>query len=102
MPKTLLDPRIGSSYKVDETAFQMALKTTKSRWEWLEEEHPPEQLSNEGTGYPGLPEPKKMINGDAKKDRLSRPEHQIFSLSMLGGGKVHGAAHPYGKLSVLG
>lgn len=97
MPKTLLDPRMGPSYKVNETAFQAALKTTKSRWECLEEKHSPEQLLMEGTGYPGLPEPKKTINGDANRDLLNRPEHEIFSLSMLGGGRVHGAAHPYGK-----
>lgn len=95
MPKTLLDPRMGPSYKLEETAFQVALKTKKSRWEWLEEK--PEQPSIEGAGYPGLPEAEKMTNGDAKKAQLSRPEHEIFNLSMLGGGRVHGAAHPYGK-----
>lgn len=97
MPKTLLDPRMGPSYKVNETAFQVALKTTKSRWEWLEEKYSPEQLSVEGAGYPGLPEPEKTIDDDVKKGLLGRPEHEIFSMSMLGGGRVHGTAHAYGK-----
>ena len=102
MPKALLNKVIGPSYKVNETAWQDALGTKKSRWDWLEEKVSPDDVSKGGAGYPGVPEPAKYISRaeDGKKGALvSRPEHQIFSLSMLGGGRVHGAAHPYGQSS---
>jgi len=103
MPKSLLDPQKGSSYQVDETAFQDALNTTKSRWDWLEEKITPEEIVSHEVavgspaGYPGVPEPRKYINGSMKDGSFPRPEHEIFTLSMQGGGKVHGAAHPYGQ-----
>ena len=101
-PKALLNKVIGPSYKVNETAWQDALGTKKSRWDWLEEKISPDDFSKGGAGYPGVPDPQEHINkvGDGKMGALvSRPEHQIFSLSMLGGGRVHGAAHPYGQCS---
>ena len=79
------------------------MNTTKSRWDWLEERITPEQFVNQTAavgntaGYPGVPEPRKYINGSIKDGSFPRPEHGIFNLSMLGGGKVHGAAHPYGE-----
>ena len=100
LPKTLLDKVKGPSYQVDETAWQDALGTTMSRWDWLEEKVSPDQLSKDGVGYPSVPQPEKFMNGSAdpaKKHVVSRPEHEIFNLSMLGGGRVHGAAHPYGQ-----
>lgn len=97
MPKALLDAGKGPSYRVDETAFQDALDTKKTRWEWLEEKVSPGDVCIGGAGYPGLPEPKKIVNGTTKGNLLSRPELEIFNLSMFGGGRVHGAAHPYGQ-----
>lgn len=98
MPKALLDAEKGHSYRVDETAFQEALNTKKTRWEWLEEKVLPGDVCSGGAGYPGLPEPEKMVNnGTAEGNLVSRPEHEIFNLSMLGGGRVNGAAHPYGQ-----
>lgn len=99
MPKALLDKVKGPSYQVDETAWQDALGTKKSRWDWLEEKVSPDEFSKGGASYPSVPQPEKYITAtpDAGKGALvSRPEHQIFNLSMLGGGRVHGAAHPYG------
>ncbi|KAL8913793.1 MAG: hypothetical protein Q9172_007212, partial [Xanthocarpia lactea] len=98
LPKALLDKVKGPSYQVDETAWQDALGTTMSRWDWLEEKVSPDQVSKDGVGYPSVPQPEKFMNGSAdpaKKHVVSRPEHEIFNLSMLGGGRVHGAAHPY-------
>ena len=72
-----------------------------SRWDWLEEKVSPDQVLKPGVGYPSIPQPAAII-GDldsAEKPLVGRPEHQIFNLSMLGGGRVHGAAHPYGLFS---
>ncbi|KAL8861120.1 MAG: hypothetical protein Q9178_002334 [Gyalolechia marmorata] len=104
LPKALLDKVKGPSYQVDETAWQDALGTTMSRWDWLEEKVSPDQFSKEGVGYPSVPQPEKFMNGSSdpsKKHVVSRPEHEIFNLSMLGGGRVHGAAHPYGNGTVV-
>lgn len=127
LPTTLLDPHKGPSYKVEETAFQDAVGTTKARWEWLEEKISPDEILNTGVGYPGMPRPMKQnvnksltkeavngsatkegvngsatkedVNGSAAKDTVSRPELEIFGLAMLGGGRVFGAAHPYGEIA---
>ncbi|KAL8751754.1 MAG: hypothetical protein Q9199_006209, partial [Rusavskia elegans] len=98
LPKALLDKVKGPSYQVDETAWQDALGTKMSRWDWLEEKVSPHQVSKHEAGYPGVPQPETLMNGDLdspEKPMVARPEHQIFNLSMLGGGRVHGAAHPY-------
>ena len=89
----------GHSYKVDETAWQDAVGTTKPRWDWLEEKHSPNDLTaSSGAGYPGLPSLKREdINGVSKEKLVGRPELEVFGLAMLGGGLVFGAAHPYGK-----
>ncbi|KAL8728552.1 MAG: hypothetical protein Q9181_005309 [Wetmoreana brouardii] len=100
MPKALLDKVKGASYEVDVTAWQDALGTKKSRWDWLEEKVAPETFSNGGASYPSVPQPNiAATNGlDGGKGTLvSRPEQGIFNLSMMGGGRVHGAAHPYGQ-----
>lgn len=95
LPKYLLGKK-GASYKVDETPFQEAVGTTKPRWEWLEEKIPADQLALGGTGYPGIPDATEVINGAQKGGLVTRPEHEVFGLAMLGGGMVFGSAHPYG------
>src|SRR4051812_17807019 len=37
LPKNLLDPETGPSYDVAKTAWQDAVGTSKTRWEWIEE-----------------------------------------------------------------
>jgi hypothetical protein len=96
MPKYLLGPK-GSSYQVDETPWQAAHGTTKTRWDWLEEKIPCEELAKEGPGYPGYPDVKVALKGAMEGNLIERPEHKIFSLAMLGGGMVYGSAHPYGQ-----
>lgn len=99
MPKALLDKVKGPSYKVNETAWQDALGTNKSRWDWLEEKVLSDDFSKGGGNYPSIPQSEQAVNTSNVKERalVNRPEHQIFNLSMLGGGRVHGAAHPYGQ-----
>ncbi|KAL9583819.1 MAG: hypothetical protein Q9212_002492, partial [Teloschistes hypoglaucus] len=94
LPRTLLSKDKGPSYKVEETAFQDAVGTKKSRWEWLEEKVPPSQVASEGVGYPGLMGFDQR-NGFKKDELVARPELEVFGLAMLGGGQVFGAAHPY-------
>ena len=101
MPKTLLNPVKGQSYKVNETSWQDALGTNKSRWDWLEEKVSLNDMS--GASYPGIPQPEEFVKALNLKEHalLNRPEHQIFSLAMVGGGRVHGAAHPYGQSDLV-
>lgn len=97
LPKYLLGEK-GHSYQVDQTPWQDAVNTSKPRWDWLEEKHTPDGLlkSSSGVGYPGLPSLKQDVSEASKEKMMSRPEHEVFGLAMLGGGLVFGAAHPYG------
>ncbi|KAI8932345.1 hypothetical protein NX059_010538 [Plenodomus lindquistii] len=104
LPRSLLDPVVGPSYNVDQTPFQKSVSTSKSRWEWLEEKVSVRDLrdgkcgSNGATSaYPGPLgyELEQAIAGKADDDTVSRPEHSVFDLAMLGGGKVFGKAHLY-------
>ncbi|KAK4695820.1 hypothetical protein P7C71_g1995, partial [Lecanoromycetidae sp. Uapishka_2] len=95
LPKALLDKVKGSSYQVDETAWQDALGTNKTRWDWLEETVLSSDISKGGSNYPSVPQLANVVIASEKEALVKRPEHEIFNLSMLGGGRVHGAAHPY-------
>ena len=103
LPKALLDKVKGPSYKVTETAWQDAMGTDKSRWDWLEEKVLPGDFSTGGATYPSVPQQEKSTKSSNMKEQalVNRPEHKIFNLSMLGGGRVHGAAHPYGQYEVV-
>lgn len=57
---------------------------------------PAGHVETEGIGYPGLPGG-GPVSSHEKDDLVSRPELEVFGLAMLGGGKVFGAAHPYGE-----
>lgn len=80
-----------------ETAWQDAVGTVKPRWDWLEEDVSREEASTRGPGYPGLPAVDDLYRSLPHGAKLRRPEHGIFSLAMIGGGRIFGAAHPYGK-----
>jgi hypothetical protein len=103
LPTALTDPEIGPSYAVEKTAFQLAVGTNKPRWEWLEELIPADQSHFERNGYPrNVPQAGNTgskgangANGNVAKTK-PRPEHEIFGLAMLGGGRVFGTAHIYG------
>ena len=99
LPKYLLSKK-GASYDVTETAFQNAIGTTKTRWDWLAERVSPDQVSpKDSVGYPGIP---SAANADLKPDKdglVTRPELDNFGLAMIGGGQITGAAHPFGQWS---
>ena len=100
LPKALLDPIKGPSYNVSQTAFQDAVGTEKPRWEWLEEKVRLQDLKASKSGYPGVPSLSTETSG--KDDSLlPRPEIEIFGLAMLGGGRVFGTAHVYGRKDYL-
>ncbi|KAJ5990773.1 hypothetical protein N7522_010980 [Penicillium canescens] len=99
LPHALLDPEIGSSYSVKETAWQKAIGTTKERWNWLEEGTTATELLNGGSGaYPGPfgPDVTAILQGENTGESIRRPELDIFGLAMLGGGRVFGVAHLFG------
>ncbi|KAJ5892735.1 hypothetical protein N7504_009426 [Penicillium tannophilum] len=99
LPHALLDPKIGSSYSVKESAWQRAVGTTKERWNWLEEGTTSTKLQNGGGSgaYPGPfgPDIAAAIQRTGGEETLRRPELDIFGLAMLGGGRVFGVAHLY-------
>ena len=91
---------------MENTAFQAAANTSKPRWEWLEEKVTVKSLRDGDCGSDGTPsaypgpfgaELEKAIAGKADDELVSRPEHAVFGLAMLGGGRVFGKAHLYGK-----
>ena len=103
LPKALLDPEKGPSYDVSKTAWQHAVGTTKPRWEWLEERVKPEELTNGfHNGYPGPfgPDLDQAVLNVNETGSSARPEHSTFGLAMVGGGRVFGQAHLYGKIYI--
>jgi hypothetical protein len=102
LPHTLLDPEVGSSYSVKETAWQKAVGTTKERWNWLEEDTAATQLNSSMSGaYLGAfgPDVAVALQGKGEGEPIRRPELDIFGLAMLGGGRVFGVAHLFGILT---
>ncbi|KAI9672395.1 MAG: hypothetical protein M1817_003417 [Caeruleum heppii] len=110
LPKYLVDPVKGPSYDGAVTPWQDAFGTEKLRWEWLEEMVPAGPHQMERKGYPRGEDIKELLSnghtnerneetrkaGDVQgKDLEKRPEHEIFGLAMLGGGKIFGTAHLY-------
>lgn len=99
LPRTLMHSDFANSYSVSETSFQKALGISKERWNWLEEDVSPNDLQSGGPGkYPGCfgPEYLSAVAQIGDKQTIKRPEHEIFGLAMLGGGKITGVAHLYG------
>lgn len=95
LPKHLLGPQ-GASYSVTETAWHEALGTSKSRWEWLAEKIDPNEIQNDGVGYPGVPDPSLFAPYTPDADgKIPRPELELFGLGMVGGGRSQSASQPY-------
>lgn len=111
LPRTLRDPTKGPSYAVEVTPFQDAVGTKAPRWTWLEETPAARDLlagrngpdgkesaypGNYGTEMQGIAE--KVGAGQISDDtKVPRPEHGLFGLAMVGGGRVFGEAQLYGK-----
>lgn len=86
---------------MNETAFQEAVGTSKSRWEWLEEKVPVNELRSEHASHPGFFDSTIYAVNDGESV-MSRPELDVFGLAMLGGGVVCGTAHVHGtKRNIL-
>lgn len=108
LPVALTDPQFGPSYKVEETAFNLAVGTELPRWGWLEARVPASQLKRVNSrGYPRAESDGNRRNGvddaaDKSGDLVQRPELEVFGRAMVAGGKVFGAAHvvdyPWGEL----
>ncbi|KAH7325589.1 S-adenosyl-L-methionine-dependent methyltransferase [Stachybotrys elegans] len=107
MLRWLLHPEKGPDYSVEVTPFQDAVDTTTTRWTWLEEKAKVNDIlaGRNGPGgsrsaYPGVygTEYKDLIalaeagRGD---EEVVRPEHNLFGLAMVGGGRVYAQAHLY-------
>ncbi|KAK6523136.1 hypothetical protein TWF694_006031 [Orbilia ellipsospora] len=108
LPRLLTDPVKGSSYAVDECAFQAAVGSKASLWNWLEEPTKVRDVLDGRNGSNGAPSAYPGIFGDelqhfvkeakAKQDdqiSIPRPELTTFGFAMIGGGKVLGEAHLY-------
>ncbi|TDZ37504.1 O-methyltransferase tpcA [Colletotrichum spinosum] len=104
--KYLLGPT-GASYEKDETAFQIALGTNKTQFDWFAEKITAAELKHEGspgTGYPGFSsQPKKGDWDEPDSNGLyNRPELTNFGKAMIGSGSVNSPAHvfdyPWDKL----
>ncbi|KAI0196797.1 S-adenosyl-L-methionine-dependent methyltransferase [Xylaria flabelliformis] len=104
LPRYLNDPNKGPSYAVNITPWQDALNTHKTRWDWLEEEVSVDALqagnNSSLSGYSAYPGVFGAELQQACKDLKSttlvkRPEHSIFGLAMVGGGRVFGQSHLY-------
>ncbi|KAL2839749.1 S-adenosyl-L-methionine-dependent methyltransferase [Aspergillus pseudoustus] len=95
LPQTLFDADWGHSYDVRKTAFQRALATTQSRWEWLEGGGAvPGKVDTAATAlrrtnYPGIP----GEEDGTKQSTGPRPELALFSMAMVGGGRVTARSH---------
>lgn len=112
MLRTLLDPVKGPSYDVEVTPFQDAVGTKTSRWAWLEETVKVREVLDGKNGpagaesaYPGVygTEYQELVRetaaGQDDQRVVPRPEHALFNLAMVGGGRVYGQAHLYGMLN---
>jgi hypothetical protein len=111
LPRTLRHPVKGASYAVDVTPFQDAVGTTAPRWTWLEEQPTVRDLLDGRNGPDGQPSAypgnfgteiqalaERAASGESDdQQRVARPEHHLFGLAMVGGGRVFGRAHLYGE-----
>ncbi|EWC44896.1 hypothetical protein DRE_00955 [Drechslerella stenobrocha 248] len=108
LPRNLTDPIKGPCYSVEVTAFQDAVGTKASIWDWMEETTKVQDLLDGRNGpdgaasaYPGIfgTELQQFVqeakDGLDTQRQVARPEHAIFSLAMIGGGRVSGRAHLY-------
>ncbi|KAF3317545.1 hypothetical protein TWF173_010313 [Orbilia oligospora] len=108
LPRLLTDSVKGPSYSVNLAAFQDAVGTKASMWNWMEETTTVQDILKGRNGpngaesaYPGIfgdelhQYTKETDEGQDDQRRVPRPEHAIFSLAMIGGGRVSGMAHLY-------
>ncbi|KAI0003445.1 S-adenosyl-L-methionine-dependent methyltransferase [Xylariaceae sp. FL0662B] len=99
LPTALKDPLLGPSYKVNETAFNLAIGTNKCRWEWLEEKIPVDSTKGlNRRGYPGATTGQVDDHNTEPQMGITlqpRSELAIFNLAMVGGGRVSSTPHVF-------
>lgn len=99
LPIALKHPKLGSSYKVSETSFNLAIGSAKSRWGWIQETITPGGSAAQNHFYPGAPDaPVEGRNDTPQEDRggnigVPRTELEIFNLAMIRGGRVSSTPH---------
>ena len=61
---------------------------------------PQDLQKSSAAGYPGAfgPDLEAAFTQQDSNGLIPRPEHATFGLAMLGGGRVTGTAHLYGKI----
>lgn len=91
LPDMLVHPKMGPSYKLEETAFNLAFGTDKSCWYWITEKAPASDIRRSPSysyargaqcGSPTSPQAK------TGEELVHRPEIQLFGRAMFGAGKV--------------
>ncbi|KAI1486903.1 hypothetical protein F5X96DRAFT_673201 [Biscogniauxia mediterranea] len=105
LPATLLDPVAGPSYEVTSTAFNRALGTTQSFFDWLTGKVPASQAKTyyrPATSHPqyggGARSEGKGAGagaGAGEEELVFRPEEALFNAAMFGSGRVTGTSHVY-------
>ncbi|KAL7622056.1 hypothetical protein AAE478_007557 [Parahypoxylon ruwenzoriense] len=104
LPRYLSDQTKGASYALEVTPWQDAVRTPKARWDWLEEKVRVGDILSGHNGsqgalsaYPGVfgAELQKACGNADAEALIERPEHAIFGLAMVGGGRVFGQGHLY-------
>lgn len=103
LPLVLNDPVLGSSYDDTKAAFQKAMGTESSYWEWMEEMPSVSDLKEGRVGdhYTGVwgSQLEETVERHADEECLPRPELGLFSIAMQGSGRVGGRAHLHGTSS---
>ncbi|KAI0125360.1 putative O-methyltransferase [Xylariales sp. AK1849] len=100
LPYLLEDPVSGSSYASNDTAFNRAICTETTLYEWFDQKVAPYQLNKPySRGYPALLGSEKKGIGPyhtyKEIEFTVRPEREIFNKAMVGAGQVTGAALVY-------
>lgn len=100
LPRVLSDPLLGPSYEDTTAPFQIAMGTTKSYWEWMEETPRVKDLKEGRVGdyYTGVwgSQLESTVKGRADDECVPRPELSLFGMAMQGSGRVGGRAHFHG------
>ncbi|KAI5925278.1 S-adenosyl-L-methionine-dependent methyltransferase [Camillea tinctor] len=104
LPDMLVHPKMGPSYKLEETAFNLAIGTEQSCWDWISNKAPASRVrrSPNFDYFRGTQSnDQKAANGDAG-EMMHRREIEFFGQAMFGAGKVFSSPlvfdYPWGGL----
>jgi hypothetical protein len=90
LPDMLVHSKMGPSYKVNETAFNLAIDTEQSCWEWISNKVPASQVrrSPKFDYTRGYQRNDHTVSHEDAGEVMQRPEIEVFGRSMSGAGKV--------------